>query len=138
MQMNGINELIDIAHHYPRWSDPRLVVLVLNNRDLNQVNLGAAGARRRPEARGLAGPSGVSVRALRRAARPQGHPVDSPEQVAGAWDEALAADRPVVYEAITDPEQPPLPPHVRMEQATSMAKALLGATRTPAASSSSP
>ena len=52
--------------------------------------------------------------------------VDSPERVADAWDEALAADRPVVYEAITDPEQPPLPPHIRMEQATSMAKALLG------------
>ena len=51
--------------------------------------------------------------------------MESPDQVAGAWDEALAADRPVVYEAITDPEMPPLPPHIKMDQATSMAKALL-------------
>src|SRR5438067_1819495 len=37
MQMNGINELITIAKYWERWADPRLVVLVLNNRDLNQV-----------------------------------------------------------------------------------------------------
>src|SRR5205085_8951274 len=37
MQMNGINELITIAKYWKEWSDPRLVVLVLNNRDLNQV-----------------------------------------------------------------------------------------------------
>ena len=52
--------------------------------------------------------------------------MDAPEQVAPAWEEALAADRPVVYEAITDPEVPPLPPHIRMEQAQKLAKALAG------------
>jgi pyruvate dehydrogenase (quinone) len=50
--------------------------------------------------------------------------VDSPDQVAGAWDEALAADRPVVLEAITDPEYPPLPPHIKWTQAKHMAKAI--------------
>ena len=51
--------------------------------------------------------------------------MDSPDQVADAWDEALAADRPVLYEAVTDPEVPPLPPHIRFEQAKQMAQALL-------------
>ena len=37
MQMNGINELITVAKYWQEWKDPRLVVLVLNNRDLNQV-----------------------------------------------------------------------------------------------------
>ena len=37
MQMNGINELITIAKYRHRWPDQRLIVLVLNNRDLNQV-----------------------------------------------------------------------------------------------------
>ncbi len=37
MQMNGINELITIAKYCERWPDQRLIVLVLNNRDLNQV-----------------------------------------------------------------------------------------------------
>ena len=50
--------------------------------------------------------------------------VDSPDRVADAWEEALNADRPVVYEAITDPEVPPLPPHIRLEQAKAMAQAL--------------
>jgi pyruvate dehydrogenase (quinone) len=51
--------------------------------------------------------------------------VDSPEQVGPAWDEALASDRPVVYEAVTDPEVPPLPPHITIEQAKAFASALL-------------
>jgi pyruvate dehydrogenase (quinone) len=51
--------------------------------------------------------------------------VDSPDQVADAWDEALAADRPVIYEAITDPEVPPLPPHITLQQATALSQALL-------------
>ena len=50
--------------------------------------------------------------------------MDSPDQVADAWEEALAADRPVLYEAVTDPEVPPLPPHIRFEQAKQMAQAL--------------
>jgi pyruvate dehydrogenase (quinone) len=49
---------------------------------------------------------------------------DSPEQVADAWEEVLAADCPVFYEAITDPEVPPLPPHIRFEQAKQMPQAL--------------
>jgi pyruvate dehydrogenase (quinone) len=51
--------------------------------------------------------------------------VDSPEQVGPAWDEALAADRPVVFEAVTDPEVPPLPPHITIEQAKALTSAML-------------
>jgi pyruvate dehydrogenase (quinone) len=54
----------------------------------------------------------------------KGIKVDHPDQVGAAWDEALAADRPVVLEAVTDPEVPPLPPHITLEQAKAMASAL--------------
>src|SRR5690349_16895897 len=37
MQMNGVNALVTIAASWRRWADPRLVVLVLNNADLNMV-----------------------------------------------------------------------------------------------------
>lgn len=37
MQMNGINELITIAKYWQDWDDPRLIVAVLHNNDLNQV-----------------------------------------------------------------------------------------------------
>jgi pyruvate dehydrogenase (quinone) len=125
MQMLGINALIDIADKYERWSNRQLVVIVLNNRDLNQVTW---------EQRVLAGdPKLESSQVIpdfpyARYAELlglQGIRVDSPDRVGDAWDEALAADRPVVYEAITDPEVPPLPPHIMFDQATSMAKALL-------------
>ena len=52
--------------------------------------------------------------------------VDDPEQIAGAWERAMRADRPFVLEAITDPEVPPLPPHIRMDQAKKMGMALIG------------
>ena len=125
MQMLGINALIDVAYRYERWTNPQLVVLVLNNRDLNQVTW---------EQRVLAGdPKLDASQALppfeyARYAELlglRGIRVDDPERVGEAWDEALASDRPVVYEALTDPEVPPLPPHIKMDQAMSLSKALL-------------
>ena len=84
--------------------DPRLIVLVLNNQDLNQVTWEHARHGGRPEVRGVAGPAAVQLRALRRVARLEGASASrAPTQVAGAWDEALAADRPVVIDALTDP-----------------------------------
>jgi pyruvate dehydrogenase (quinone) len=117
MQMNGINGLITIAKYWNEWSDPRLVVLVLNNRDLNQVtweqramagdprfdasqSLPDFGYARYAESLGL-----VGIR------------VDRPEDLGDAWDRVLHADRPAVLEAITDPNVPPLPPHITLEQA---------------------
>ena len=39
--------------------------------------------------------------------------------------EALASDRPVILEAYTDGNVPPLPPHIKLEQAKAYASALL-------------
>src|SRR5204863_4894 len=125
MQMLGMNALIDIADRYERWPNKQLVVLVLNNRDLNQVTW---------EQRVLAGDPKLDASQVIPAfdyARYaellglKGIRVTEPDQVADAWDEALAADRPVVYEALTGPEVPPLPPHIKMDQAVELSKALL-------------
>jgi pyruvate dehydrogenase (quinone) len=124
MQMIGNNTLIDVAKYWHRWSDPRLIVLVLNNQDLNQVTW---------EQRVLAGDPKLEASQnipdfpFARYAEMLGFKgirVDNPDDVAEAWEEAFAADRPVVYEAVTDPEIPPLPPHIRFEQAQGMASAL--------------
>ena len=37
MQMLGINGLITIAKYWREWADPRLIIVVLNYRDLNMV-----------------------------------------------------------------------------------------------------
>ena len=125
MQMNGLNELITIAKYWKRWSDPRLVVLVLNNRDLNQVTW---------EQRALEGdpkyPATQSIPDFPYAQYAEmiglaGRRVEDPSEIAGAWEEAFAADRPFVLEAVTDPEIPPLPPHISLEQAKHFAQASL-------------
>jgi pyruvate dehydrogenase (quinone) len=125
MLMNGINELITIAKYWREWSDPRLIVMVLANRDLNQVTW---------EQRVLAGdpkyPCSQDVPAFEFARYAEmigltGIRVDKPENIGPAWDEALHASRPVVLEAITDPEVPTLPPHITFEQAKKFTKSMI-------------
>jgi pyruvate dehydrogenase (quinone) len=126
MQMNGINSLIDAAHYYERWSDPRLIVLVVHNNDLNQVTW---------EQRVLAGDAKLEASQVlpdfpfaeyARMLGLDGVRVEHPDQIRPAWEQAVQADRPFVFEAITDPNVPPLPPHIRMEQAKKMGMALIG------------
>jgi len=125
MQMNGINELITIAKYRDRWPDQRLVVLVLNNRDLNQVTWEQRAMSGDPKFEGSQDLPDFPYARYAEMLGLKGIRVDSPEQVGPAWDEALAADRPVVYEAVTDPEVPPLPPHITVEQAKALSSALL-------------
>ncbi len=117
MQMNGLSELITVAKYWQRWTDPRLVVLVLNNRDLSMVTW---------EQRVLEGDPKFEVSQripdfpYARFAQMlglKGIRVESPDEVGPAWDEVFAADRPAVLEVLVDPEVPPLPPHIDFEQA---------------------
>src|ERR671936_2239903 len=123
MQMIGINGLIDLAKYRDRWSGP-LVIVVLNNGDLNQVTW---------EQRVLAGDAKMETTqdlppfdfaAYARQLGLEGIRVEAPDGVGPAWDRALAADGPVVLDVVTDPEVPPLPPHIRMEHAQGFARAL--------------
>ncbi len=113
-QMLGINGMIDIARYHDRWANQQLVVLVLHNDDLNQVTW---------EQRVMSGDPKLEVSQTlpdfpyARYAELiglKGIRVDAPDQVGPAWDEALAAGTPVLIEAITDPEVPPLPPHITL------------------------
>jgi pyruvate dehydrogenase (quinone) len=126
MQMNGINELITIAKYRGRWSDQRLIVLVLNNRDLNQVTWEQRAMEGNPKFEGSQDLPDFPYARYGEMLGLKGIRVDQPEQVGPAWDEALAADRPTVIEALTDPEVPPLPPHITLDQAKALSSALLG------------
>jgi pyruvate dehydrogenase (quinone) len=125
MQMNGINELITIAKYRHQWSDQRLIVMVLNNRDLNQVTWEQRAMEGNPKFEGSQDLPDFPYARYAELLGLKGIRVDRPEQVGSAWDEALAADRPVVFEAVTDPEVPPLPPHITLEQAKALTSALL-------------
>jgi pyruvate dehydrogenase (quinone) len=126
MQMNGINELITIAKYREQWPDQRLIVLVLNNRDLNQVTWEQRAMSGDPKFGGSQELPDFPYARYAELLGLEAIQVDRADQVGAAWDRALSADRPVVLEAVTDPEVPPLPPHITLEQAKALTSALLG------------
>jgi len=125
MQMNGNNELITIAKYWREWKDPRLVVLVLNNRDLNQVTWEQRAMSGDPKLRASQELPDFPYAKYAESLGLRGIRIDRPEQIGPAWDQAFRSDRPVVVEAVTDPEVPPLPPHITFKQAKALASSLL-------------
>ena len=125
MQMLGINGLITIAKYWRQWSDPRLVIAVLNNRDLNQVTWELRAMADSPKVPETQDVPAFDYASYARQLGLIGIEVTTPEQVGPAWDEAFAADRPVVIDAHVDPDVPTLPPHITLSQAKSYSEALL-------------
>ncbi|MBV8598109.1 MAG: thiamine pyrophosphate-requiring protein, partial [Actinobacteria bacterium] len=124
-QMNGMNELLTIAKYRHRWANQQLVILVLHNDDLNQVTWEQRAMEGDPKFEGSQQLPDFPYAQYAELVGLKGIKVDDPDLVGQAWDEALAADRPVVVEAMTDPEVPPLPPHITREQAMHFMKAIL-------------
>ncbi len=125
MQMNGMAELITIKRYWQEWEDPRLIVAVLHNNDLNQVTWelrAMAGSPKFTESQSL---PDVDYAAFARSLGLAGVTVTSPDDVAGAWSDALAASRPTVLDFHTDANVPPIPPHATFEQAKESAEAML-------------
>lgn len=125
MQMNGINGLITIAKYWQQWDDPRLVVAVLNNQDLNQVTWEQRVLAGDPEFETTQDIPDIHFADYARQLGLGGMRVERPESVAQAWDEALRADRPMVLDFVTDPSVPPLPPHITLEQARMFWRSML-------------
>ena len=125
MQMNGINGLITISKYWPQWKDPRLIVLVLNNRDLNQVTWEQRVMSGDPKFESSQDLPDFPFARYAEMLGLKGIGLDHPAAAAAAWEEALNADRPTVIEAHTDPQVPPLPPHITFEQAGHFMKSVL-------------
>lgn len=124
-QMNGMNELITIAQYWKRWTDPRLIVLVLHNNDLNQVTWEQRAMEGDPKYPASQDVVDFPYAEYARSLGLEGIRMEKPADIEPGWDRALAADRPVLVEAVTDPDVPPLPPHVDPDQAMKLLKALM-------------
>ena len=125
MQMNNMAELITVAKYWQEWDDPRLIVAVLHNDDLNQVTweLRAMGdSSKFAPSQSL---PDVDYAAFARSLGLLGENVDDSDQLGGAWDRALSADRPTVLDVRCDPNVPPIPPHATFAQAKSVVTAVL-------------
>ncbi|KVD50040.1 thiamine pyrophosphate-binding protein [Burkholderia sp. ABCPW 11] len=125
MQMNNMAELITVAKYWRQWPDPRWICMVLNNEDLNQVTWEQRVMEGDPKFDASQQIPNVPYYRFATLLGLKGIYVDDPEQLGAAWDEALASDRPVVLEVKSDPEVPPLPPHVTLQQAKHFAEMLV-------------
>ena len=117
MQMNNMAELITVAKYRGRWADQRLVTCVFNNEDLNEVTWEQRVMNGNPRYDASQDIPDVRYSAFAEQIGLKGLFVDDPDDLGAAWDQALAADRPVVLEVKTDPEIAPLPPHISLKEA---------------------
>jgi pyruvate dehydrogenase (quinone) len=126
MQMNNMAELITVQKYWQGWSDPRLIICVFNNQDLNQVTWEQRVMEGNPRFEASQDIPDVGYARFAQLLGLKGILVDDPDQLHSAWQDALSADRPVILEVKTDPEVAPLPPHITLKQAkafmASMAK----------------
>jgi pyruvate dehydrogenase (quinone) len=124
MQMLGINALITVAKYWKRWADPRFVVVVLNNGDLNMVSWelrALGGSPKLPQTQdlppfdyaGYAGLLGFTGIRITRAA-----------DVQAGLEQAFASRRPVLVDVHADPDVVALPPHATFEQTKNLFEAL--------------
>jgi pyruvate dehydrogenase (quinone) len=117
MQMNNMAELITAAKYWREWSNPHLVVCVFNNQDLNQVTWEQRVLEGDAKFEATQSIPDVPYHRFAELIGLRGIFVDNPDRLASAWEDALSSDRPVVLEVKTDPEVPPLPPHITLAQA---------------------
>ncbi|MDQ7985993.1 thiamine pyrophosphate-requiring protein [Pseudomonas sp. G34] len=124
MQMNNMAELITVAKYWHQWHDKRWICAVFNNEDLNQVTWEQRVMEGDPKFSASQDIPSVAYHQFAESIGLKGIYVDREEDVAGAWEQALAADRPVLIEFKTDPDVPPLPPHITLAQAKAFASTL--------------
>jgi pyruvate dehydrogenase (quinone) len=125
-QMNGMNEMITVKRYLDRLGGPPpFIFCVFNNGDLNQVTWEQRAMAGDPRFVGSQAIPDVPYARYAELLGLRGIYCEKPDQVGAAWDEALASDVPVVLEFKTDPEVPPLPPHIMKEQAKKSVKAAL-------------
>jgi pyruvate dehydrogenase (quinone) len=125
MQMNNMAELITVAKYWRQWVDHRWIVCVFNNQDLNQVTWEQRIMEGDPKFDASQQIPDVPYHRFAELIGLKGIYVDDPEKLGAAWDEALASDRPVVLEVKTDPEVPPLPPHITLDKALKFSRTVM-------------
>ncbi|TKI06587.1 thiamine pyrophosphate-requiring protein [Martelella alba] len=129
MQMNNLAELITLQKYWRRWQDPRLVVCVFNNGDLNQVTWEQRVMEGNPQFPASQLIPSVGYARFADSLGLKGLFVEEPQALREAWMDALTADRPVVLEVKTDPEIAPLPPHITLQQAKAFMSSLVKGDR---------
>lgn len=125
MQMLCMNELITISKYWKEWADPRLVIIVLNNRDLNMVTWEQRMLSGEPKFEASQDIPDIDYAKFAELVGLEGIRIDHPDQIHAALEQVLAADRPALLDVVTDPNVPIVPPHMDMAQLAKFSKAML-------------
>lgn len=125
MQMLGMNGLLTINRHASEWENRQLIILVLNNGDLNQVTWEQRVMEGEPKYETSQTLPEFSFAEYGKLLDFETVTMKSKSDVVPGWEKALSAQRPCIVEAYTDPEVPPLPPHIKLDQAMAYWKALI-------------
>ncbi|WP_026818239.1 thiamine pyrophosphate-requiring protein [Arthrobacter castelli] len=125
MQMNGMAELITIRRYWEEWSDPRLIICVLHNNDLNQVTWEIRATEGSPKFIESQRMPEVSYASFAESIGLRAQTIDDPEDLGQAWADALDADRPTLLDVYVDPDMPPIPPDATYAQAKDTAMSLI-------------
>jgi pyruvate dehydrogenase (quinone) len=125
MQMNGLAELLTISRYWKDWSDPRLVIVVLHNNDLNQVTWEMRALQGEPKFVESQRLPDMSYADFAQRLDFLALAVYDADEVGPAWDAALAADRPALIDVHCDPSVPPIPPHSTWQQVKATAASLV-------------
>jgi pyruvate dehydrogenase (quinone) len=125
MQMMGNNELITIAKYYKRWSDPRLMIVVLNNQDLNMVTWEQRVMAGDPKFEASQDLPELNYAAYAQMLGLEGIRIEKEADISSGLRAAMAARRPVVLDVLSDPSVPPLPPHITLKQARNFTSSIL-------------
>ena len=125
MQMLGNNGVISIGKYWKRWADPRLIIMVLHNNDLNQVTWEQRIITGDPKFEDSQNVPDFPYSKYAELVGLKGIFVNKPEDIGPAWDQAFASDRPVVIDVITDPNVPTIPPHITFTEMKKYAETLL-------------
>jgi pyruvate dehydrogenase (quinone) len=126
-QMNGMNELITLKRYEDRFrGTPPVIFCVFNNQDLNQVTWEQRVLAGDPKYPGSQWIPDFPYAKYAELLGFEGIYCDEPGALGSLWDRALDSGRTVVVlDVKVDPEIPPLPPHIRVDQAKKMAKAMV-------------
>lgn len=125
MQMLGINGMITISKYWKRWSNPRFIILVLNNRDLNMVSWEQRTMTGEPKFEGSQDVPEFNYATYANMLGFEGIRVETPDEIVPALEQAMLAQRPVLLDVLSDPSVPPLPPHISFKQAKAFTSSIV-------------
>ncbi|MDQ6890600.1 MAG: thiamine pyrophosphate-requiring protein, partial [Bacteroidota bacterium] len=125
MQMLGNNGIITISKYWKRWKDARLMIVVLNNGDLNQVTWEQRIMEGDPKFEGSQNVPDFPYADYAKMLGLDGIKIDKPEDIIPSLEHAFTLNRPVVIDVCTDPSVPPLPPHITFKEAKAFVSSMV-------------